>query len=63
MLLVNNAIIRITLFFVGKRNIGQERIRLTVNEIKGVALSDKTKPISEYIKTDSTILFFKDLGL
>jgi hypothetical protein len=49
--------------FVGKRNIGHERIRLTVNEIKGVALSDKTKPLSEYIKTDSAILFFKDLGL
>lgn len=49
--------------FVGKRNIGQERIRLTVNEIKGVALSDKTKPLSEYIKTDSTVLYFKDLGL
>ena len=51
------------ILFVGKRNIGQERIRLTVNEIKGVALSDKTKPLSEYIKTESTVLYFKDLGL
>ena len=62
MLLVSNTNIRMTMF-VGKRNIGHERIILTVNEIKGVALSDKTKPLSEYIKTDSTILFFKDLGL
>lgn len=62
MLLVNNTFKRMILF-VGKRNIGQERIRLTVNEIKGVALSDKTKPLSEYIKTESTVLYFKDLGL
>ena len=46
-----------------KRKIGVERIRLTVGEARGPALSDKTKPISEYCKEPEVTLYFKDLGM
>jgi very-long-chain enoyl-CoA reductase len=45
-----------------KKKIGCERIRLTVGEARGTALSDKNAPISQYIKTKEVVLFFKDLG-
>lgn len=38
------------------------RMRLTVGEARGPALADKSKPLTEYIKTDSSVLYFKDLG-
>lgn len=52
----------LTLTDVEKRKIGCERIRLTVGEARGPALSDKNAPITQYIKTKEVVLFFKDLG-
>lgn len=50
---------------VEKRKIGVERIRLTVGEARGPPMTDKTKPISEYIgsKEAEVTLYFKDLGM
>jgi hypothetical protein len=45
-----------------KKKIGCERIKLTVGEARGPALSDKNAAISQYIKTKEVVLFFKDLG-
>lgn len=47
---------------VRKRKIGTERIRLTIGDARGPALSDKRKPISEYCKGQEATLVFKDLG-
>lgn len=49
--------------FLERRKIGVERIRLTLNEVRGAPLSDKTQKLSQYIDGDSAVLYFKDLGM
>lgn len=58
--------------FVEKRNISIHRIRLTVGDARGTALTDKCKKLREYciklmnshfiVDEDSLTLVFKDLG-
>ena len=47
---------------VKKRKIGIERIRLTINDSRGVALADNRKTINDYSKDTVVTLVFKDLG-
>lgn len=48
---------------VEKRKIGPERVRLTINEQRGIALQDKTKQLTEYLPGKEYTLYFKDLGM
>ena len=45
-----------------KKKLYAERLRFTVTEIRGTALTDHTKPLSFYIGDQSVTLYFKDLG-
>ena len=45
-----------------KRKLYPERLRFTVNEARGTALGDHTKPLKHYIENPTVTLYFKDLG-
>ena len=45
-----------------KRKLYHSRLRFTVNEARGTALTDHTKQLSHYIKSPAVTLYFKDLG-
>ena len=46
-----------------KKNLSVHRVRLTYGEDKDkVALTDKTKPLSFYVKGSEATLTFKDIG-
>ena len=45
-----------------KRKLYPARLRFTVNEIRGTALTDHTKPMSHYITDASVTLYFQELG-
>lgn len=63
---VNTSVRYLLIYFLstsGNKKIGPERVRLTLDEVRGTPLADKTKPLSEYIKGDSAVLYFKDLGM
>ena len=47
-----------------KKKLGEERIRLTLDEPRGEALTDKCKSLEEYFGTrTNVVLYFKDMGM
>ena len=45
-----------------KRKLYPERLRFTVDEVRGTPLTDHTKPMSHFITDSVVTLYFKDLG-
>lgn len=62
MILLVRKIDKIILNYIEKRRITPDRVRLTLDTANGTVLSDRTKPLSHYIKTEQVVLCFKDLG-
>ena len=55
-----------TFYLLEKRKFGPERVRFTIEDPRGAALTDKTKKLSHYLTGKDlkhVQLYFKDLGM